>query len=143
MSRKQLAFLAAPIAAWLVSSCASMPSDAYVVQDDPGTVEHVEGSDLGTVHLADGAEQRLRLATTVVSRNGKHLVVPDSAIFVDPDGIWWVYTNPDRGVFVRHEIGLVRQHDGRALLSSGPEVGTHVVTVGVAELYGIEAEVGH
>ncbi len=37
----------------------------------------------------------------------------------------------------------MRHRQGLTLLSSGPGAGTEVVTVGVAELYGIEAEVGH
>jgi hypothetical protein len=46
-------------------------------------------------------------------------------------------------VFVRHEVGLVRDDAGVALLSAGPPAGTPVVTVGVAEVAGVEDEVGH
>jgi hypothetical protein len=141
--KRMCAFLAGVPIAGLLASCAGTTSDAYVVENDPGSVEHVEGSDLGRVHLTTAAIRRLDVDTTVVRRTGKHLVVPDDALFVDPDGAWWIYTSPSRGVYVRHEVGLARQHDGQALLTSGPRPGTEVVTVGVAELYGIEAEVGH
>ena len=30
---------------------------------------------------------------------------------VDPDGVWWVYTNPEPLVFERHEIGLERRRE--------------------------------
>jgi hypothetical protein len=130
-------------AATLLGSCADAPSDAYVIQNDPGHVEHVDGSELGTVTLDEGAAERLQLETTQVTKDGELLSVPDTAVFVDPDGAWWVFTSPEPNVYVRHEISLDHQADGRSLLTSGPEVGTDVVTVGVAELYGIEAEVGH
>jgi hypothetical protein len=70
------------------------------------------------------------------------LVVPSAAVFVDPEGHWWVYTNPEPLVFVRHEIDLDQQAGGRAYLSKGPPAGTKVVTVGVPELSGIEEGIG-
>lgn len=130
-------------AATLLGSCAEAPSDAYVIQNDPGHVEHVDGSEVGTVTLDEGAAERLELVTAAVTEKGKWLVVPDAAVFVDPEGVWWVYTAPEPNVYVRHEIGLDHQADGRSMLTSGPPAGTEIVTVGVAELYGIEAEVGH
>lgn len=143
MQRKLAALAALPITAVLLGSCAEAVSDAYVIEDDPGTVEHVDGSEIGRVTLADGAAERLRVQTSSVSREGRRLVVPQAAVFVDPDGVWWVYTNPEPDVYVRHEVAVEHQRDGLALLSSGPRPGADVVTVGVAELYGIEAEVGH
>jgi hypothetical protein len=71
------------------------------------------------------------------------LVVPSSAVFVDTEGHWWVYTNPEPQVFVRHHVDLDRQAGGRAFLRSGPVVGTEVVKVGVPVLSGIEDGVGH
>ena len=143
MLRKLLSHLVFLCAAVLLGSCAEVPSDAYVVENDPGSVEHVDGSEIGKVTLAEGAAERLGLETAPVTRRGGHLVVPAAAVFVDPDGAWWVFTNPAPGVYQRHEIEVESQHDGTVLLSSGPDVGTPVVTVAVAELYGIEAEVGH
>lgn len=143
MQRKLATLAALPIVTGLLASCAGATSDEYVIENDPGSVEHVEGSDLGRVTLTDGAAGRLELRTTEVVRQGRHLAVPDKAVFVDPEGAWWVYTNPEPGVYVRHEIAMARQRNGLVLFSSGPAVGTDVVTVGVAELYGIEAEVGH
>ncbi len=143
MKDKRVALAALPLAVGPLTSCAGVPSDAYVIENDPGTVEHVDGSELGRVILSDGAEERLGVTTARVTREGRRLAVSDSAIFVDPEGVWWVYANPEPGVFVRHEITLEDQRDGLALFSSGPKPGTEVVTVGVAEIYGVEAEVGH
>lgn len=138
MSRRRtiLAVLLAATAL-LLTGCGAAASDDYVIRNDPGHFEN------GKVHLEDGAADRLGLETAEVARNGKGLMVPDDAVFVDPEGTWWVYTRPEPNVYVRHEIQIDEQRNGRSLLSSGPEVGTDVVTVGVAELYGIESEVGH
>lgn len=143
MQRKRLALAALVLAGWPLASCAEAASDAYVVENDPGSVEHVEGSEIGRVLLADGADRRLGVETASVRRTGAQLVVPDSALFVDPEGVWWVYTNPDDGVYVRRAVDVAAQQDGRAILTSGPRPGTRVVTVGVAELYGIESEIGY
>jgi hypothetical protein len=133
----------AALLAGLLCSCGAAASDAYVIKDDPGHVEAIPGSDLGLVTLADGAAERLQLRTTEVVAAGKQLVVPSEAVFVDTSGAWWVFTNPEPDHFVRAEIQLVRQQDGKAVLADGPPPGTKVVVVGVAELYGIEQAIGH
>jgi hypothetical protein len=133
----------AALLAVLLCSCGAAASDAYVIQNDPGHVEAIPGSDLGLVTLADGAAERLQLRTTEVVAAGKHLVVPSEAVFVDTSGAWWVFTNPEPDHFVRAEIQLVRQQDGKAILAAGPPPGTKVVVLGVAELYGIEQSIGH
>ena len=43
----------------------------------------------------------------------------------------------------RAMIRLVRETSRIALVSSGPDAGTDVVTTGVQELYGVEEQVGH
>ena len=127
----------------LLTSCAGVVSDDYVIENDPGHVKHIPGSDLGRVILTAAAAERLGIRTAMVSTARKYLVVPTTAVFVDPDGVWWVYTSPAPHEFVRHEISIEREHDGLAVLTAGPSDGTEVVTVGVAELYGVEAAVGH
>jgi hypothetical protein len=145
MKRNRFGLATLPvIAALLLSSCAEAVSDEYVVLNEPGSVEPIEGTDLARVTLDEGAAERLELRTTAVAKSaGGVLVVPSAAVFVDTEGVWWVYTNPEPNVFVRHEIGLERSDGGVAFLSSGPAPGTEVVTVGVPELYGVEAEVDH
>lgn len=131
------------LAAFLLASCGgTVVADSYVIEHEPSHLETVEGSHARVVLTAPAA-QRLGLRTASVELVGDTLTVPSAAVFVDPEGVWWVYTNPEPLVYVRHEIGLVQDDGGRALLSSGPPVGTNVVTVGVAELYGVEDAVGH
>lgn len=135
--------LSAGALALLVSACAGAVSDEYVIENDPGSVEHIEGSELSKVSLTQKAMERLDVRTAAVGGNAGGVLVPQEATFVDPDGRWWVYTNPEPLVFVRQEIEIEREHEGKVLISHGPRPGTDVVVVGVAELYGIEAEVGH
>lgn len=135
--------LSAGAIAILVTSCGGAVSDEYVIENNPGVVEHIEGSELSKVSLTEQAMERLDVQTAEVDESLSGVVVPQAAVFVDPDGSWWVYTNPEPFVFVRHEIEIERERGRRVFLSSGPRAGTEVVVVGVAELYGIEAEVSH
>ena len=132
-----------PASLALMAGCAGAVDDSYVIENDPGSVEHVEGTDLSRVTLTKAAVKRLQLETAPVAKTSRGLAVPSSAVFVDPDGAWWVYTNPEPSVYVRHEIQVRQEHNGRTFLADGPAAGVHVVKVGVAELYGVEDEVGH
>ena len=144
MQRKRAAVPAILLAtAGLLSGCAGAVSDAYVIENEPGTSHHIAGTELSRVTLTEDAVERLGIDTTPVTATGRHLVVPMSAVFVDTEGAWWVYTNPRPAVYVRHEIEVGREQSGRAILAHGPAEGTEVVTVGVAELYGVEFAVGH
>jgi hypothetical protein len=135
--------LAALLVAPVLASCGGAVTDEYVVENDPGHVEFLEGSDLGRVTMSQPAADRLGIKTEEVGRDRRGLIVPSSAIFVDTDGQWWVYTNPEPLTFIRHPIKIRRDNAGFARLESGPPAGTDIVTVGVAELYGVEAEVSH
>jgi hypothetical protein len=104
-----------------------------------GRVERVEGTGVGRITLEEPAAKRLGIQTASVRKAAGRLVVPAAALFVDTDGHWWVYTNPEPLVYIRHRVGIERQAGGRAYLKTGPAVGTQVVTVGVPALAGIEA----
>ena len=64
-------------------------------------------------------------------------------IIYDPHGHTWVYTSPKERTFVRAEIMIDRIDGDRVYLKEGPPLGTIVASVGVAEIYGTEFEVGH
>jgi hypothetical protein len=70
-------------------------------------------------------------------------VVPYSAILYDTSGDSWVYISPQPLVFVRHAVTVEYVERDVAVLTDGPAVGTKVVTVGAAELMGIELKIGH
>jgi Cu/Ag efflux pump CusA len=132
-----------PMVALLLSSCGGAVVDTYTIEHEPAVVESIDGADQVRITLEEQAAQRLQIDTAPVEEHPTGLAVPSSAIFVDPEGTWWVYTNPEPLVFVRHEIGLEGDEGGVALFSSGPQAGTQVVTVGVPELYGLEQAVAH
>lgn len=115
--------------------------------NEPASVEQLEGSVVSRLTLAQKAFQRLGIRTTPLRRapgggeTGRTLV-PYSALIYEPDGETWVYTSPSKLVFVRAKVTVDRIEGDRALLASGPPIGTSVVTVGAAELYGTEFGVG-
>jgi len=133
------------ILALLGTACGGAVADEYVVENDPGHTEKIKGTHKVRVVLEQSAADRLQIDTSRIERAGKATgtVVPSAAVFVGTDGQWWVYTTDEPLEYMRHKIDIVRQTGSQAFLSSGPPPGTEVVTVGVAELFGVEAEVGH
>lgn len=102
-------------------------------------VEAVPGSDLKRVVLTAEAAKRLDIETARVRRVGAgRTVIPYASVLYDPNGATWTYTSPKPLSFIRHDITVERIEGKRAILSSGPPVGTAVVTVGATELWGVE-----
>ena len=111
----------------------------------PATVEDIPGSPVRRVVLTALAAQRLDVQTQPVAAapgGGPLTAVPVRALVYDPAGRSWVYTNPQPLVYVRHRLTVDAIQGDTATLSEGPPVGTTVVTVGAAELYGTEVGVG-
>lgn len=118
------------------------------IKTEPAKVETIEGSDLKRVILTTKAAERLGIETAPVRLTNltqsalRRLVVPYASIIYDLNGETWVYTSPEPLAFVRHPI-IVDYIEGETVyLISGPDVGTDVVIVGVAEIYGVETGVG-
>jgi hypothetical protein len=130
------------VAALLLAACGEAPSDEHVI-DEPATVEEVEGQEVARVTLTQKAAERLDIQTAVVEPAGERTVVPSASVLVDPAGDFWVFTNPEPLVFVRHKISIDYEEGDQVFLSDGPPAGSKIVTVGVAELYGTEYGVGH
>ena len=127
----------------LLTACAGQVSDEQAIED-PATVEQLEGTKVARITLTEGATERLDIRTAAVeSRGRKRTVVPTATTFVDPQGDFWVYTNPEPFVYVRHKIKIDDEVRDQTYLSAGPPTGTLVVTVGVAEFYGVESGIGH
>jgi len=111
----------------------------------PATVQQVKGTDVHRITLSAEAARRIALQTAAVTpdraepgRTG----IPYAAVFYAPDGQTWAYVNQRKLTFMREPITVERIAGSRAILSAGPAVGTKVATVGVAELYGTETDVG-
>ena len=115
----------------------------------PAEVERIEGAEFSRVILTEQAIERLALKTDQIREQrvprsaSPRKVVPYSSLIYDPHGVTWVYTSPQPRTFVRQKVEVDYIEGGIAVLKSGPPVGTIVVTVGVAELYGTELGVGH
>lgn len=138
-STQRVAWVAV-LALLLLSACAETASDEHVI-DEPVTVEPIKGQVASRITLRASAAKRLDIQTSVVEINGNVMTVPSAAVLVDPSGVFWVYTNPEPLVFVRHKVNIDREEGDKAFLIDGPPAGTKVVIVGVPELYGSETGV--
>lgn len=141
--RGSLALLA--VLALGVAACTGPSAEA--AHNEPAVVvEEVPGSDHDRLKLSAKAAERLGIETVEVAQgsggDARRTVVPYAAVVYDAHGLTWTYTNPDGLAFVRHAITIDRIDGDSAILSAGPPVGTKVVVVGVAELWGVENGVG-
>ena len=85
---------------------------------------------------------RVRVELQMSGSDEKRMVVPYGAVYYDAKGGAWVYVNPKPLVFERQPIVIERVVGDLAVLSDGPSVGTKVVTIGAALLYGAEVVFG-
>jgi hypothetical protein len=146
-SRSWIAILGLLIALPQLSACTQTSAEA-TGGEEPATVEQVEGSkDVSRLTLTPKAVERLGIQTAQLSEDtvaGKRRkVVPYGAVLYLADGRTSVYVTSAPNVYVRQPITVDLIEGDRAILSAGPAVGTVVVSVGAAELYGIETGVGH
>jgi hypothetical protein len=130
------------LAAFLLGACAQGEVAGIVSEDPPVKVEKNEATGLSRLTLSAKAAERLGIATGAVSAAGAGTAIPYAALVYDKAGKTWVYTNPEGRDYVRQEIEVQRIEGDMAFLSSGPPVGTAVVTVGTAELWGVDTGVG-
>ena len=129
-------FIALLILASLLAACGPKSTDVDE-KTPPYKLEVIEGSDFQRVILTEKAAQRLDIQTAPI-RDGN--VIPYAAVLYGLNGETWTYTNPEPLVFVRQSIVIDHIDGDSVILSEGPDTGTAVVIIGVAELYG--AEVG-
>ena len=131
--------LALVIAGLQLSACGSASKTQKI---QPFKLEAVEGTELKRVVLTAKAAERLDLQTVPVGSqlvNGsERKVIPYGAVLYDVQGGTWAYVSPEPLVFVREAIEIESLNGSTAVLTQGPELGTPVVTVGAAELYGAE-----
>jgi non-ribosomal peptide synthetase component F len=81
---------------------------------------------------------RVRVELQLAGSDETRKVVPYGAVYYDGKGDAWVYVNTKPLTFERRRINVERVEGDLAVLSDGPSVGTPVVTVGAALLYGAE-----
>lgn len=124
-------------------------SDKNDGHDEPYQLEEVAGSEFQNVILTAKAAERLDIQSEALNMeevDGEmKLVAPYSAVLYDLNGETYAYTRnpgPSSLTFIRAPIEIERIEGGRVILTDGPPEGTHLVTVGAAELYGADTGVG-
>jgi hypothetical protein len=123
-----------------LSACAEVESvavDGY----HPAELHEVKGSDIPRVTFTKEGARRSDLQTAQVTRRGAREVVPYQALIYDAEGGTWVYTATDALSFQRTKVVVDHIKGDRVVLTDGPTPGTPVVTVGAAEVYGVELEI--
>jgi hypothetical protein len=130
-----------------LSACTQQAAEAEGATNEPATVEQVAGSDVRRLTLTARAVERLGIKTAPVRRatvEGRdRTIVPYGAVLYDATGATWVYVSDEPRSYLRERIAVDDIEDDLAVLTDGPAVGTAVVSVGAAELYGTELGVGH
>ena len=129
------------LAGLAVSACKEVETETetgYV----PARLDPVKGSDdLKRVTFTSRAAERVGLRIAPVRRSGGRMQVPYAALVYDPEGKTYVYKSLSPLTFVREEVQVDRIEGNRALLSDSVPLGTGVVSIGAAEVYGAELEV--
>lgn len=107
-------------------------------------VEDVKRTMLAVYYKVSGKDHglaindRLRVELPMSGSEDKQKAVPYGAVYYDAKGGAWVYVNTAPLAYERRKVAVERVIGDRALLSDGPGIGTPVVTVGAALLYGAE-----
>jgi hypothetical protein len=131
-------------AALLVSACLALAGCQAAAQgadktlDEVATVQESENGAPAVLTLSERAEQRLGIETATVAQGRAGLSVPYAAVVYDADGSSWVFVRTDPHTYQRAEVALGHKTGNEVALASGPPAGTEVVTVGAAELVGVE-----
>jgi hypothetical protein len=128
----------------LVAAGASLSACETPAEEEGGeeaaTVEPIKGTDVNRVTLTEESAARLGIETGSIRQVDGHQVVPDAAVVYAADGHAFTYASPRPLTFVRREISVDHIDGTTAILKKGPPAGTAVVTVGSAELSGLENE---
>ena len=85
--------------------------------------------------------ERVFVDFSLASGQVQRMVIPYSAVIYGVNGETWVYINPEPLVYVRQPIVIDYIDGDQVYLVEGPETGSTVVTMGVAELFGAETGV--
>jgi len=125
----------------LLAACGQHP--AATSNPKPAVLEKIAGSNVSKVILTEQGAKRIDLRTEPIRVQDGGPAMPYAAIVYDKVGDTWVYTAAEPLTFVRQSISVGAIKGDVALLKDGPAPGTQVVTVGVAELYGVEFGAGH
>ncbi|MCB1211164.1 MAG: hypothetical protein KDK97_17705 [Verrucomicrobiales bacterium] len=88
------------------------------------------------------AGERVAVEIPTLESKAEALVIPFSAVLHDIHGGQWVYAKTAEHTYTRKRIQVARLAGTDAVLTTGPAVGTQIVTDGSAELFGTEFMTG-
>jgi hypothetical protein len=133
-------------AGWLSASALGLAACGGAPAPDlapPAKVVAVAGSSIPRLELTSDAVRRLGIQTQPTAAAapetaGATEVIPYPAVVYGTDGSSWTYVKIANDAYLRQPITVTVIRGDVALLSAGPPVGAQVVTVGSAELLGIE-----
>jgi len=123
---------------------AKLGSEVFARPSGIAPLEDMKRSMLSLYYVVPGRDHgltvndRTRVELQLAGSTEKQKIVPYGAVYYDAKGAAWAYVNPKPLTFERERIGVDRVIGDVAVLSEGPPVGTPVVTVGAALLYGAE-----
>jgi len=106
--------------------------------------EDVKRTMLTTYYVVNGKDhgltvnQRMRVELQLTGAEDSQKVVPYGALYYDARGAAWVYVSKEPLAFERQSVQVDRVVGNVVVLTDGPALGTPVVTVGAALLYGAE-----
>jgi hypothetical protein len=126
------------IAAGLALAGCGTASGADTAPAQVASVETPTEGQPGVITLVDAAAQRLGMQTAAVSTGPNGLTVPYGALVYEADGSAWVFVQTAPLTYQRAPVVVTGISGDVVTLSSGPAAGTEVVTVGAAELVGVE-----
>lgn len=132
------------VMAFQFAACTQTPVTAN--EPAPVQLEPIPGTERYRMTLSPKAAQRLDVQTVPVREEvvdgTTHKIIPYSALIYDLDGATWIYISPADLTFVREPVTVDYIEQDVVILTEGPDVGTEVATVAVAELYGTDTGVG-
>ncbi len=106
----------------------------------------IEGSKYHRLILTERAAERLGIKTTPIREESidgdQRLVIPYGALLYGLHGETFAYTNSEPLTYLKQSVTVDYIEGDRVVLVDGPPIGTEVVTIGAAELYGADTGVG-
>ncbi len=97
------------------------------------------------VKTDDGLVPGQRVFVHMIEPKSKLTVktIPYSSVIYKDDGSSWIFVTANKNEFTRYGIEIEKILGSTVVLAEGPPAGTAIVSVGAAELMGVEQLIGH
>jgi hypothetical protein len=126
------------IAAGLALAGCGRAEGADIPPVQVASVDTTQPDQPGVITLVEAAARRLGIQTAEVTAGPSGLTVPYGALVYEADGSTWVFVQTEPLTYQRAPVAVAGISGDQVTLTSGPAVGTDVVTLGAAELVGVE-----